>query len=104
MGFCIDSSQPEVQALMFVGEELGFYAELMKHGGVQVPYMDHLFFGVVAQFIGVSVGNSSLNTSSSHPNRKPFDMMIPSITLSHWGASKCAPPNHESVFKHSALL
>ena len=22
---------------MLVGEELGFYAELMKHGGVQVP-------------------------------------------------------------------
>ena len=104
MGFCIDSSQPEVQALMFVGEELGFYAELMKHGGVQVPYMDHLFFGVVAQFIGISVGNSSFNTSSSHPNRKPFDMMIPSITLSHWGASEFSPPDHQGIIKHAALL
>ena len=55
MSFLVHPSQPEIQSLVRISEKLGLNAQLMKHGGMKITNMDHIFLRIVTQFIGISV-------------------------------------------------
>ena len=104
MSFLVHSGETKIKALVFVGKELGLDTELVEHGCVEVAYVNDVLLGVVAEFIGVPVGDPSFDSSARHPNGKAFDVVVASIPLGHGGASEFSAPNYEGVVEHAPLF
>ena len=104
VGFLVHTGQAEVEPLVLVGEPLGLNPELVEEGGVKIAHVHHVLLGIVAKFVGVSVGDSALDSSARHPDGKAFDVMIPSVALSHGGASEFSAPDNERIVEHAPLL
>ena len=104
VGILVHSGQAEVEPLILVGEPLGLNSELVEEGGVKIAHVHNVLLGIVAEFVGVSVGDSALDSSACHPDGKAFDVMVPSVALSHGGASEFSAPDYEGVVEHASLL
>ena len=104
MSFLVHSGETKIKALVFVGKELGLDTELVEHGCVEVAYVNDVLLGVVAEFIGVPVGDPSFDSSARHPNGKAFDVVVASIPLGHGGASEFSAPDNERIVGHAPLL
>ena len=100
MSFFVHPGQAEVEPLVLVGESLGLNPELVEQGGVKIAHMHHVLLGIVAKFVGVSVGDSALDSSARHPDGKAFDVVVASIALGHGGASEFSAPNYELSLIH----
>src|ERR1051325_782652 len=93
----VDVGEAEVAALETVGELLVIDAEKMEQRGVKVMDVHDVLDGVVAEFVGLAVGNASADAGASHPDGEAFDVMIAAIALGHRGAAKFAAPDHERL-------
>ena len=54
--------EAKVSALEGVGEAFVVDAEQMQHGGVEIVNVEDVFDGVVAEFVGRTVGDSASNS------------------------------------------
>ena len=72
MGLFINPGKSKIQALVLVGEKLGFDAKLMEHSGVKVAHMHHIFLRIVSKFIGIPIGSPAFNPSPAIQMENPF--------------------------------
>ena len=75
----LNSGEPLVEALEFVGEQFVMDPELVQEGGVQVSDVNGVFHDVVGEFVGFAVNGSALDAASGHPQRETTRMVIASI-------------------------
>ena len=95
--------EPEVTALILVGETFVVYAEQVHHGGVEVMDMHAICLDVVAVVVRNSVRVSRVHPSPGHPNRKAARMVVTAeirfghLALAVIGPTEFASPNDERV-------
>ena len=79
-------------------------AQQMKHRGVQVVDVDHVLDGVVAELVGLAVGDAGLDAAAGQPDGKALDVMVAAVALVHRRAAELAAPDHQRVVQQAALL
>ena len=96
-------SQPEVAAVITVGQSLVIEAQLMEDGGVEVMHMNLPLHCMVAIGVSVPMGDPRFESPSSKPDREPVRIMITasSLVLSVGGAPEFASPPHDSIFQQA---
>ena len=62
-----------------VGELRVIHAHEVQHGGMQVGDFEAIFHGVVAPFVGGTIGYSRPHSTACHPDTKTEFMMITTI-------------------------
>ena len=91
-----------------VGKTFVIYTKKVQERGVEVVYVGAILFGVVAEFVGRSVGDTSLDATTSHPEAEPLHVMVaPDHTLtalSHGGSAKFTAPYYKGVLKETTPL
>lgn len=106
----LDASQLEVQALKSVGEPLVIDPQQMHRRGMQIPDVNGMVHGVVAELVRPAVAETRLDSRSCHPDRKASRMVISSsvgsvpIALPGNAPPKLSTPNHQGVLKQTVLL
>jgi len=100
--------EPKVAALAAESEAFVVDAKLVQDGRMKVMNMDLVLDGVIAKFIGSTIGQSRFHATTSHPHRKAMRMVIapPGTThhLSDRSSTELATPDDKSVVEKSALL
>src|SRR5262245_31607048 len=102
--------QSLVEALVLERELLVVEAELVEHSSVEITDVDWVLHDVVREIVGFAVHGAALEAAARHPHREAPRMMVAAIVL-HGKASlrvnraaKFAPPHHERLVEHAALL
>ena len=102
--------EPEVAALVAVGQALVIDAQLLQNGGLKVMHVHGIFDDIDAVVIGCSVGHTAANTAASHPVSETIRVVITSIvllcelTLAVDCPTELPAPDDEGIIKHTALL
>ena len=104
MGLFLDSGEPEVEALELIGEVFRSDSQLVQDGGVQVAHVHDVFFGIVAEVVGVTIGHAAFHTATGHPDREPLDVVIAAGSLCHGSSTELAAPDNQCVIQHASLL
>ena len=63
-----NTCQLHVQSLEFMCEVAVIDTQLMQHGGMQVPDMHDIIYGVITKIISGTIAGSGLDTSTGHPH------------------------------------
>ena len=94
-------SKAEVTAVVAVGELLMVEAELMQDGGMEVVHVHLALHGVVAVFVGVTMGKAWFNAASGQPGRETVRIMVSSGTLilRVGCASEFATPPYDGIIQ-----
>ena len=102
----VDVGEAKVPTLEAGGELGVIEAELVKDGGVEVVNVDLVLDGIEAEFIGLAVVDSALNSTACHPHRKGVGVVVATVvsTLNHGGAAKFSAEDDEGVIEHAALF
>ena len=91
-----------------VGKTFVIYTKKVQERGVEVVYVGAILFGVVAEFVGRSVGDPSLDAPTRQPEAEPLHVMVtPDHTLtalSHGSSPKFAAPYYKGVLKETLSL
>src|SRR5690606_1584756 len=82
----------------------------MKHGSMEIMNMNRILDDVIAEVIGFPIDNTWFDTSSCHPNRKAFGMVVSAVIVhSHMpltviGPAEFSSPNHQGFVKKASLF
>ena len=75
---------------------------------MEVVHVSAILFGVVAEFIGRSVCDTSLDATTGQPEAKAFHVMVAPdhafAALSHGGSAKFTAPYYKSVLEETTPL
>ena len=99
--------QAEVAALEFVGQLLVVDAHAVQDGGVEVVDVDGVFGDVVAEVVGLAVGQAALDPAAGHPHREVAGMVVAAVVvggegaLAVDGATELAAPDDQGVVEHA---
>ena len=73
---------------------------------MEVVYVGAILFGVVAEFVGRSMGDTSLDATTGQPEAEALHVMVaPDHTLtalSHGSSPKFASPHDECILEEAA--
>ena len=76
-------------------------SEKVEHGSVQIVDGEGILDGCITEFIGCPVGDASLDATARKPDGKRLHVMIATISLRHWSASKLSAKYDQRLVKHS---
>ena len=77
----LNSGEALIQALVRKAETLVVDSQLMKHRRVEVANVDWIFGDVVAEVIGFTVADTTLDTATSHPGRETTRVMVAAVVV-----------------------
>ena len=84
------------------------YAEEMQERGVEIVHVGAILFGVVAEFVGRSVGDTSLDATTGQPEAEALHVMVAPdhafAALSHGGSAKFTAPYYKGVLEETTPL
>ena len=94
-------SKAEVTAVVTVGELLMVEAELVQDGGMEIVHVHLALHGVVTVFVGIAIGKTRLEASSSQTNGKAIRVMVASgaFILGIGSPAKFAAPPYDGVIE-----
>ena len=75
-----------------------------QHRGVQVVHLHNILHGVVAQLVGLAVGDAGPDATASHPEGKALDVVVAACALVHGRAAKLAAPDHQRIGQQPRCL
>ena len=102
--------QAEVAALEFVGELGVIYAEAVQNGRVQIVDVDWIIDDVVAEVVGLAVGQTAFDAAACYPEAEAAGMMIAAVVvvsqhaLGVDGAAEFSAPDHQRAVEQTPLL
>ncbi len=102
--------QPEVAALELERELRVVDAQAVQDRGVQVVDVDRVFRDVVAEVVGLAVGDAGLDAAAGQPDREAARMMVAAVVVGRQlalavdRAAELAAPDDERVVQQAALL
>ncbi len=98
--------QPEVAALVAVGQPGMIEAKQMQDRGVQVMHVDSVLDDIESEFVRFAEHESRLDSAAGQPHREGIGMMVPAIVapLHHGCAAEFPAPDDERIFKQPPLL
>src|SRR2546423_11256370 len=87
-------------------------SQLIQDGCLHIEWFNLSTDRTVPDLVCFSIASSFFNSSSGHPDRESFCMMISSFervlfsfaVLLHWRSAKFTAPNDESFFEQAPLL
>ena len=81
-------------------------SQQVQNGGVQVVNGQHVFDGLEAEFIGGTVADAGLDSSTAQTRREALWIMVSALRafLKHRHATKFCTPNHKRVVQQTALF
>ena len=103
----VDIGEPEVAALVAVGEPLVLDAHEVHERGVEVVHMHRLVDDVVAVVVGFSVGDAGLRAAAGEPHGEATRMVVAAVivlckdALAVGGAAEFSAPDDERVVEHA---
>ena len=106
----MDIGQSKMPALIFVCQSLVIHTEQMQESRLKIMNVNRVLHYVVTVWIRLAKGESWLNTSAGHPDRKAAGVVVaPEIigcqfALTVVGPPKLAAPNDKRIIQHSATL
>src|SRR6185369_4854493 len=88
--------EAEVAATVSERETLVVKAKLMKDGGVEIGYGDHILHGAIAVFVSSTVDRAAADAAAGQPNREALRVVIAAIAaLRERRPAKLARPHDE---------
>jgi len=106
----LNSGEALVEALEAVSEFFVIDTDQAQGGGVEVTDLDGIFYNVVAEVVGPSVGNPGLDPASSHPDGEAARVVVPAslgalpIPLAGDASAKLSTPDDQRVFEESTVF
>jgi len=106
----VDVGQTEVSTLVLEGQLRMVDAQHVQHRRVQVVNMHRVASNVIAEVVGFPIGDTWLDATTRHPDRKRPRVMIPTVgflgedALAIHATAKLAAPDDQSIVEHAALL
>ena len=93
--------QAKVTTVIPVGEFLVVEAELVHNGGMQVVHVHLALHGMVAVLVGITMGETRLETTTRKANGEAIRVMIASgtLVLRVGRSAKFAAPPYDGVIK-----
>ena len=89
-------------------------AKEVEHGGVEVVYVDFVFYSLETEVIGRSVNISSLDSAACHPGGEAIVVVVAPVDLAGIGSflghfddrssAKFSSSQDEGFVEHSALF
>ena len=82
-------------------------AQTVEHRGVEVADVHRVLGDVVGEVIGLAVGCSPFNAATCQPHAEAAAMVVTPAaerSLAVCSTAKLAPPDHQGVIEHAALL
>src|SRR5579883_1337842 len=94
----LDVSQPHIASGVAVGQALVIETKQVEYGGVQIVYVHRMFDGLVAEFVGLTVGDSGLHAASGQPEGESVVVVVAAIgVLAVRRAAEFPAPNHQRL-------
>ena len=99
-----------VPSLMLVGKPFMVDAQEVQDRGVEIMHVDARGDDAVTEWIGRAVGDAGLDAATGRPGGEAARVMIAPVvggrqfSLAVIGAAELAPPEHQGVVEHAALL
>ena len=91
-----------------VGKTFVIYSKKVQERGVEVVYVGAILFGVVAEFVGCSMCDTSLDATTGQPEAEAFHVMVaPDHTLtalSYWSSAKFTAPYYKGALEETTPL
>src|SRR5579863_2485910 len=79
----------------------------MQNSGVKLLDLKSIFYSGAAEFVGLSVIDTSSDPTARHPHCEAVGVVItagPLLVLGRGLAAELAPPHDKRLIQHSALL
>ena len=106
----VDIGEPEVAALVAVGEALVLNSHEVEESRMEVVHMHRFLDDIVAIVVGFSVADAGLRATTGEPHRETTWMVIAAVVLlgedalAVGGAAEFPAPDDKCVIKHSEAL
>ena len=105
-----DPGKPLIEALEFVGEPLMVDPHAMHDRRVHIVYVDRVFNNVVAEIVGRSIGDSTLDPAAGHPHAEVPRVVIATVVIARQAtlavnrSAELTAPYDERAIEHASLL
>ncbi len=76
MGFFLHSGKAEIKTLELVGELFRLDPQLMQDGRMEIVNVNYVFFGIVAEFVGIAVRYPAFHSATCHPYGETLDVVV----------------------------
>ncbi len=94
----LDVGQPHVAAGVAVGQALVIEPEQVEDRGVQVVDVHRVLDGLVAELVGLAVGDPGLHAAAGHPEGESLVVVVAAVgVLPVRRAAELAAPDHQRV-------
>ena len=100
----LDSSQSLIKPKRTVGQFFVIQTEEVKEGGVEIVDVNRAVGNPVTQVIRAAMNMTGFDSTSCHPNREGFLVMVTTVSLSHGGTTKFSTPDNQCLVKQSSFL
>jgi hypothetical protein len=97
----LDVGQPHVAPGMAIGQALVIEAEQVQNRGVQVVDVHGVFNGLIAQFVGLPIGDAQLHSATGQPDAESLVVISPIGVLPVGRATKLASPDHQRIIQQA---
>ena len=100
----LDSGQSLIKPKRTVGQFFVIQTEEVKKGGVEIIHMNRAVGNPVTQVIRAAMNVTGFDSTSCHPNRESFFVMVATASLSHGGTTEFSAPDNECLVKQPSFL
>ena len=100
----VNIGQATFDSIVIETEPLVIQAEQVKHRCVKVVNRRDVLDGLVAEFVGGSVTESTFHSGAGHPHGESFRVMIATVRifLERWHATKFRNPENKCIVEQTA--
>ena len=101
--------EPEVSAIVTIGQLFVIEAEQRENGGVEVMHVHFVLHRGSTEFVGRAVNRPAFDTAAGQDSRERILIMIATgvvvaVAIAHWLASEFTAPDHQRAIEETALL
>jgi hypothetical protein len=103
----VDIGEPATDAVVIVGEFLVVEAKEVEGGGVEVVDGDGILGGLIAKFVGDTVGGAGLDAGAREPAGEAVGVMVAAFfagALRDGGAAEFGDAHDEGVLEQAAFV
>src|SRR5690242_2188570 len=74
--FSAHIGQAEAAALEFIGQLFVVEPELVQHRGLEIMYVNRVFYDVIAEIVRFTIHDAGLDAAACHPDGEAARVMI----------------------------
>jgi hypothetical protein len=95
----LDPGQSLIKPKRTVSQFFVIQTEEVKKGGVEIVDVNRAVGNPVTQIISTAMNVTGFDSTTCHPNRESFFVMVSTASLSHRSATEFSAPDNECLVK-----